>query len=114
LEGLPEITVTLSLPAAAGGKPTAQVQDFIVDSRVQATNVAALKKLTFAPPLGQYPLCSYTVTALPKLPLRGFYQMKVCCPLPPLFDVIDGWTSLLTVVHRRRMLRGARSRSWPS
>jgi hypothetical protein len=78
IEGLPEITVTLSLPTgAATGKPTARVEDFIVDSRVRATDVTALKKLTFTPPLGQYPLCTYTVTSLPKLPLRGFYQMKV-------------------------------------
>ncbi|ELR23507.1 adaptor complexes medium subunit family protein [Acanthamoeba castellanii str. Neff] len=77
IEGLPEITVTLSLPTgAATGKPTARVEDFIVDSRVRATDVTALKKLTFTPPLGQYPLCTYTVTSLPKLPLRGFYQMK--------------------------------------
>ena len=68
----------MSLPSgAASGKPTARVEDFIVDSRVRATDVTALKKLTFTPPLGQYPLCTYTVTSLPKLPLRGFYQMKV-------------------------------------
>jgi len=77
IEGLPEITVSLSIPTGAGpgGKSTGRVESFLVDSRVHPNDLDD-KKLCFSPPLGQYPLCTYIVTSLPKPPLRGFYQMK--------------------------------------
>lgn len=79
IEGIPEISMSLSLPSgtAPNGRPTPRVENFILDPRVQATDGTTTKKLNFSPPLGQYPLCTYTVTSLPRLPLRGFYQMKV-------------------------------------
>lgn len=77
IEGVPEISISLILPHSSA-KPGPQIENFILDPRVQAADSASgVKKLTFSPPLGQYPLCTYIVTSLARLPLRGFYQMKV-------------------------------------
>ena len=35
------------------------------------------RKIRFSPPLEQFTLCSYTLSDLSFLPIRGFYQMKV-------------------------------------
>ncbi|CAH1793186.1 unnamed protein product [Owenia fusiformis] len=35
------------------------------------------RRLRFTPPLEMFTLCHYTVTSLPHLPIKGFYQMKL-------------------------------------
>jgi len=71
LEGLPEVTLGLTWPP----KPN-QIQSFLLDSRAQGADVTRTKKICFSPPLGQFLLATYSLDALHKLPLRGFYQMK--------------------------------------
>ncbi|XP_004349404.2 hypothetical protein CAOG_02654, partial [Capsaspora owczarzaki ATCC 30864] len=81
IEGLPEVTVSLS--------STAGIDQISVDPCVLSNNDAQVsggstaqasvlsnRKLSFAPPLETFSLCHYRASGIKELPIRGFYQMK--------------------------------------
>jgi len=75
LEGIPEVTVPLTLVENMAGK----LGQINVHSCVQNTDHE--KKLQFSPLMEtQFVLCRYTIEEVDKMPMRGFYQMKEISP----------------------------------
>ena len=83
LEGHPDILLTL---VTAPGSPP--LDHLITHSCVQSADVAAAsptsstdqgnRKIRFSAPNETFSLCKYQISTVPVLPIRGFYQMKVC------------------------------------
>lgn len=80
LEGHPDILLTLV--SAPGSAP---LDHLITHTCVQSADVAIAspsgtdqrnRKIRFSAPNETFTLCNYQVSALPMLPIRGFYQMK--------------------------------------
>lgn len=78
-------------------KTNIQVTPVSVHPCVQNYDFETLK-FTFTPPLNRFILCHYTATNIEKLPLRGYYQMKVCCCSSFVFlNIFYSFTTLIVI-----------------
>eukprot|EP01113_Clastostelium_recurvatum_P001049 TRINITY_DN10444_c0_g3_i1.p1 TRINITY_DN10444_c0_g3~~TRINITY_DN10444_c0_g3_i1.p1 ORF type:complete len:482 (-),score=-3.74 TRINITY_DN10444_c0_g3_i1:49-1494(-) len=78
LEGLPEVTAFI-VPPASSTPP--EINFISVDPCVQAElDPTHSNKFVFVPPLDPFNLCTYGVSRMNRIPLRGFYQMKEISP----------------------------------
>jgi len=78
VEGVPDVVVAIASPLHLTGIRSHPCVHSPVNNTVSAGEI----RLRFSPPLEEFDLLKYQVApADTMLPVRGFYQMKVCAKL---------------------------------